>query len=575
MKMEQIDRKFYFTVTISATQCRVWRWDSAGCHVSEAIDFANSPQTFIHLIGQLASMDPASLGYDEKFSNAGTVLASEVSDIPTTLTISPSVIEHRPRGHRDSVVTPDISQPQCIYLLDSVPIYQARDLLFDRSTTVWTGRLVEDGRPKSARHIIVQKWQDDTRISEAWFCSEANEVGDRVATMGCSQELDSTHDYRRGLIPKSLWVYTMEKPTKTAYSWSGNSGSNITAAKRIVRKDVMTKRPKILHERSLLRLVFTDIGVRLHEAANSEQLLLAVLAAVQGLQKLWEQKNMIHCDLSVGNILLNMNPNANPDHRGFVIDLGVASYVTPEALTRSNRTLRHHHLTGTLPFMAIGLPISVPTLHQIHHDLESVFWVTLIVCLQASKDWKNENTPNHEPNPANASSPRDHSAEDGSNTKKGFTAWLEFVTSDEDPLRMLETCSRLVVRCAKFDILSRPETNIKVHGPHAGLHSFLVDFARACHESHSQGECQSRPKMLLTFEKVIELLQNALRVVTDTSLGTSATAPLPSSTISPARHSLCKRSFCEFSDDGLGAGESDQTQTSKQVKITPTAGVHK
>ncbi|KAG8898270.1 hypothetical protein FRC01_010971, partial [Tulasnella sp. 417] len=46
----------------------------------------------------------------------------------------------------------------------------------------------------------------------------------------------------------------------------------------------------------------------------------------------------------------------------------------------------HHHVTGTLPFVAIDLLNSAEKrkecTHQLHHDLESVFWVLLYTCIK-------------------------------------------------------------------------------------------------------------------------------------------------------------------------------------------------
>ncbi|KAG9022873.1 hypothetical protein FRB95_014052 [Tulasnella sp. JGI-2019a] len=173
MKIEQFDRKFQFTATISPFGCRVWFWDTAACHVSEYINFEIKEHAimFIHLIGRFATMDPESLGYDRSFSDAGTVLGHQADRMATTLTIKPDVTHDAEPGASAAVK----EREELVYTLERPPIYQARDCMFNRSTTVWRAYLHREGS-ESSRHIIAQKWQDTTRFSEAYACTLANQV---------------------------------------------------------------------------------------------------------------------------------------------------------------------------------------------------------------------------------------------------------------------------------------------------------------------------------------------------------------------------------------------------------------
>ncbi|KAG8919033.1 hypothetical protein FRC01_001511, partial [Tulasnella sp. 417] len=89
--MEQFDRKCVITVSLNATHCRLFHWDSVSCHVTELIDIHKNPILVIRCITRLVMMTPAELGYDEHFSNAGRLPSDE--EVTTTLIVRESPIQ--------------------------------------------------------------------------------------------------------------------------------------------------------------------------------------------------------------------------------------------------------------------------------------------------------------------------------------------------------------------------------------------------------------------------------------------------------------------------------------------------
>ncbi|KAG9030283.1 hypothetical protein FRB95_004169 [Tulasnella sp. JGI-2019a] len=77
-------------------------------------------------------MDPESLGYDTCSPNAGTVLGHQADEMETTLRIKPD----DPRDAGPGAPAAVREDEELVYVLQRPPIYQARDRLFNRPTTV-------------------------------------------------------------------------------------------------------------------------------------------------------------------------------------------------------------------------------------------------------------------------------------------------------------------------------------------------------------------------------------------------------------------------------------------------------
>ncbi|KAG8944969.1 hypothetical protein FRC04_001321 [Tulasnella sp. 424] len=151
-------------------------------------------------------------------------------------------------------------------------------------------------------------------------------------------------------------------------------------------------------ERVLLRFVFKGQGRPLSEATDSIELLQATAQWVTGLVEL-DDLGITHRDVSYGNLLLPLLQDKK--RQASIIDLGLAHLQDPSKIVglypaedhdQGTETVwanprPHHHVTGTLPFVAIELLEKVDgsgeeATHALRHDLESVFWVLLYTCIK-------------------------------------------------------------------------------------------------------------------------------------------------------------------------------------------------
>ncbi|KAG8904629.1 hypothetical protein FRC01_008668 [Tulasnella sp. 417] len=377
IKLEQFDRNFSFSLLISKTKCRVFYWDASQSYVTE-IDMHKEPALFIQVIGRLASMDPQSMGYDARFSNSGRVLASESQNLATTL----EVVSTAPTQFHDEQPETEVSNAVVIDLFVYRPLFEARGPLFSRFTRVWEGREVIGADSENGDiRVVKQNWADAERVSEAFLYEKTKELPNVARLVGSeagSRTIDarSTWDvgdilgvYRKGQEQANLLSHldlASDEEPFTLYKWDSDPYP---------------------FSRVLVRMVFKERGRSIFKVRDSLELLEAT---TQWLTGLWDlnKKEILHRDVSSGNLLLGHDM----DSPAFIIDLGLAHWSTqreddpPTDQSNHERAAKpHHHLTGTLPFIAQELlraRLHKRTVkHQIHHDVESVFWVLLYIVL--------------------------------------------------------------------------------------------------------------------------------------------------------------------------------------------------
>ncbi|KAG8917819.1 hypothetical protein FRC01_002194 [Tulasnella sp. 417] len=421
--LEQFDRNFVITVLITGHECRVFHWDVVRAHVT--LPFPTHSALFIQVMGRLATMTPSELGYDTQFSNAGRVRSTEIEHIQTHLTIRLS----KPRAffdHNATSSTPESSEngPSLVVDLENI-LFESKGLLFNRATRVWRAVAVNDPLPeaecqwsKGNTYIVKQNWADDKRPNEGFIHTLAQKV-DVVPKLVGIEERQFTSSFRARFQKEHFLDF--EPPEKAKGSRKSASrtrsiprgyashtydhASTGVCDKGVGDEDVASnvgagdeKRP---FERVLLRFVFDGVGRPLSEVGDSVELLQATEQWITGLIKL-DESGIIHRDISYGNLLLPSSRDGTG--QASIIDFGLSHLKDENILTQllSDRSPKgyilgdsqpHGHVTGTLPFVAHELLSKFEKkkgcMHALHHDIESVFWVLLYICLKEHQDEDN------------------------------------------------------------------------------------------------------------------------------------------------------------------------------------------
>ncbi|KAF4619580.1 hypothetical protein D9613_004775 [Agrocybe pediades] len=118
------------------------------------------------------------------------------------------------------------------------------------------------------------------------------------------------------------------------------------------------------------RFVTDKVGRAVEKFKASKDFLKAVYDAYRAHRAVYEKCRILHCDVSVGNILVTA------DGKGFLNDWDQARNV--EYLVTGPQ--RNFH-TGTWRFMSTNLLLRPEKVHGVQDDIESFFWVTAYTIL--------------------------------------------------------------------------------------------------------------------------------------------------------------------------------------------------
>ncbi|KAG9050956.1 hypothetical protein FS837_000619 [Tulasnella sp. UAMH 9824] len=386
IRAEQFDRNFLFTLTITRTEFRIARWDPAACYVTPSINFHKDPLSFIQLVGRLASMSPTELGYDPAFSNAGRVLHQQVAQsnrgIRTTLLITPCEVEENLRESTRSPVGEPVQ-----YLLDDDLLCDAPEYLFGRSTRVWRAQAITDSGLSLEYNAIKQNWQSEHRINEAWFYQQTRDIEHGIAHMICFEDVHHTRDIPSPIEAKHVRGTPSQVPNSDTVQGMGISREDSTGLGDV-------------YQRVLVRLVLKEVGRPLSELETPRQIVHVVRDIAIALEALYD-RNILHRDISEGNILLSADENPVPGNRAFLADFGLAIKIDPITKLPLHNSVEHNRIVGTLPFMATIFYFSaddVMPLSVIHHGVESLFWVAMYAVFRCARGEGSKSTPKAEQN---------------------------------------------------------------------------------------------------------------------------------------------------------------------------------
>lgn len=114
------------------------------------------------------------------------------------------------------------------------------------------------------------------------------------------------------------------------------------------------------------RVIIRDYGKPIYKASSPSALLDALEGCIAGHESLYKA-GFLHRDISINNLMINMDVNDNSSWRSFLIDLDLAIETSRSVASGAKGR------TGTRAFMAIGVLLGEQ--HSFRHDLESFFWV--------------------------------------------------------------------------------------------------------------------------------------------------------------------------------------------------------
>ncbi|KAL0960123.1 hypothetical protein HGRIS_011764 [Hohenbuehelia grisea] len=361
---------FSVAVVISGFKFVVAIFDRDGATVSSDFDMWSDTEVFVRVIRQIAcGLSPVELGADPSVQelkvnsplyqqilkkSAALCVPSNFSGFPSYRITCPRQL--RPRPATPYATTRDVSWVSDLWVTIGPPIWSSLTLC-GRATTVWRVTRMEN-------RILKNSWRRSDRDSESDIYQSIP-----IHPVGVAEFLQGGD----ATVPGSNDIIRIDNLRTTPTPTFAPSGQPTL----------------ILH-----RLVLKTTGRALWEGDSFLEIVKGVRAALKGHKSLCAQ-NILHRDISPGNILLSADPYPKPGEEGFLTDLEFARLQTivkqdiQEHPLKNDDIAQSKHvqwqdakrgaaMTGTLHFMAVELVHAMADNrqieHKVHHDVESFIW---------------------------------------------------------------------------------------------------------------------------------------------------------------------------------------------------------
>ncbi|KAF8576675.1 hypothetical protein K439DRAFT_1397152 [Ramaria rubella] len=321
---QQDNRRYIYALIITESFVRTFMFDPAGCAVAPRLDYHAQPAEFCAMIAGIASLDEVKAGFDTSYS---------ITDKSET---------------RILITEPHSGKPSSAVPYRVVSRLFKAERFVSRATVCW---LVE--RDDEPRKYYV--------IKDAW-----------IAPSETQNEMEGSliaHANRKGVV-RGLVRVLYQGRVKVP----GRADDTVVKNRRI-RGGALTDGMLTVQDRVHTRIVMDTYGKPIYKFSNRRELLLAFHDVIQAHRNLYQIAEILHRDVSIGNILINNDPQAVEGDRGILIDLDFA--VRLEKLAKGPRSV------GTRRFMSHNLLQSwQQQRHSYLDDLESFYYVLCwMVCI--------------------------------------------------------------------------------------------------------------------------------------------------------------------------------------------------
>ncbi|KAK7034565.1 hypothetical protein VNI00_012412 [Paramarasmius palmivorus] len=322
-------RTHVFSVLIVKGGARLVRWDRAGAVFTRKFDYCNTPY-LAEFFWRYNNATSAARGLDM------TVERLPLYDqLAVKARVALRLVETAPIYQFEVV---DEETQETLYYLGGRPSFAGNKSVTGRATR---GTLVYDIKNERVAYM-----KDTWRV------------------YGAGYEIE-----KEGRTYKKLKAAGVRHiPTVVAYGDIGDEQWHCTQTQRFARR---TKEPLgRLRGHRHSRLVLKEVGRDLSSFEYTGEIVSAVADAVEAHQDAYEKAQVLHRDISAGNILIT------DDGRGLLIDWDLSKPLSQMGVPRQVER------TGTWQFMAARLlRRPVPSTHVLADDLESFYhvlvWITL------------------------------------------------------------------------------------------------------------------------------------------------------------------------------------------------------
>ncbi|CCU82160.1 serine/threonine-protein kinase Sgk2 [Blumeria hordei DH14] len=321
-------RRFAHGFLLYGTQLRLWVFDPCGAFGSGLTEIKEDPECFIRVITAYALMNEEKLGMN--------------------IFVNPINNKMKVQNHK--------TLRNNIYQLDMKPFVNQK-LPLSCGTICY--------RTIDGEYIAKFSWSEYARSAETTLHSKAQNVPGVTKLIG-SQVIASTNEIRRGL------DFTNIDPD--TYKPNVNSNSD-QESNMIQGEENKWKFIPGLYSRTLRCHCMTPAGRPLKDFKSAREFFAAMRDITKAHRQLYQETKILYCDIHDSNMILT-DPQKNNGISGMLINFS-------QALSLNERWNDLSSIFN-IPYISPHLDekLDNPTQRTYRHDLESLFYIFLSVCMQ-------------------------------------------------------------------------------------------------------------------------------------------------------------------------------------------------
>ncbi|KAI9058411.1 hypothetical protein FKP32DRAFT_1273175 [Trametes sanguinea] len=413
-------RTSLFMLLITGRRFRISRWDRSGTIVTRSVDYVDQPEVLYEMLWYMSRLSDEALGLDPSAHRVMTGSEDHMQMLQAKRAPAESPDVDYLEGPADALPTAGavfkhVREKFAQSLDERFPWYRlevphgggTRSFLVGKPTFCAPGMAgrgtkgyvaLEVGASESPARFVWLKdaWRtyyDDVE-QEGVVLQQLNAA--RVAnvpTLICHGDILNQHTVtpewweRRYQPPVSVASDTEPSPSPSVAS-SSRTLVNLTQASRKASKrsiaevdddDSPGECPLRLHKH--YRLVVAEVGIKLSGFQTARQLLQIVLDAIVAHREAFLNTNIVHRDISGGNILILPKPHVEPNGqiyirwRGILLDWELSKPNPKEG--EKSRARQRPERTGTWQFMSVAVLLDSTKAIEVSDELESFFHVIL------------------------------------------------------------------------------------------------------------------------------------------------------------------------------------------------------
>ncbi|GJE86553.1 hypothetical protein PsYK624_026330 [Phanerochaete sordida] len=341
-------RTHVITFSLSGEEVRVYRWDRAGCVMTEPINLVENPWDFFDLLyalARIAKRDERVWGYDETVTKATKKEIQLLED-------------YEPPNDYQKSMKKLILANKTFY-----PIYKVA------CPSVSMDKSEHEG---AAMHFLIGRYISGHgtpvgRCTRGYIAFKMHEDKSQHALCFMKDQ------WRAKLRKPELDAYRALHRAKTPFIPTPIAGGDVgirRTAQHTLTQDYLhpTASKQKAYTRVHTRLVTKEVCQPLETYKSSKDLLLALFCAAKAHSVAWTEAHILHRDISSGNIMIN-----SADGVGMLIDWDLSK--AEEDFGKP--PCEPGGMSGTWPFMSclsLQYPMKPP---QVADDLEALIWLAL------------------------------------------------------------------------------------------------------------------------------------------------------------------------------------------------------